>query len=253
MFVSSTAAVKTQLPNQHPQQQQQRACHTCGKTNHLSRSCPKNRKENSTQPKICRNYNHFSKSNCEDDNKCKYGRKQHCQFCNKRGCKAIKHPENRPSSTARNTTSDEVDSLRQQLVVLSTGTQLEKYESQCQEKNSSSNPMGSSNQASTSVSRLPPPVASDQPSLSTPLFGLPAVTIPAPSAKPKAQLHQRNILWTSVTSAGQCFPLPLDSCCSVSLVSKVHADFIASKRPNLKYCPLEEPISVTAADPKSNP
>ena len=35
-------------------------------------------------------------------------------------------------------------------------------------------------------------------------------------------------------------------------MSKVHADFIASKRPNLKYCPLEEPISVTAADPKPN-
>ena len=131
-------------------------------------------------------------------------------------------------------------------------TRLEKYESQCQENYSSSNPAGSENQASTSASGLPPPVASDQSSLSTPLFGLPAVTIPAPSAKPEAQLHQRNILWTSVTSAGQCLPLPLDSCCSVSLVSKVHADFIASKRPNLKYCPLEEPISVTAADPKSN-
>ena len=35
-------------------------------------------------------------------------------------------------------------------------------------------------------------------------------------------------------------------------MSKVHADFIRSKRPNLKYCPLEKPISVTAADPKSN-
>ena len=239
-FVSSTTAVKPQLPNHHPQRQQ-RACYTCGETNHLSRYCPKNRKENSKQPEICRDL----QSNCEEDgNKCKYGGKHQCQFCNKWGCKAIKHQENRPSSTARSTTSDEVDSLRQQLVVLS--TRLEKYESQCQEKYSSSNPAGSANQAYTSTS-----VASDQPSLSTPLFGLPAITIPTPSAKPEAQLHQRNILWTSVTSAGQRLPLPLDSCCSVSLVSKVHADFIASKRPNLKYCPLEEPISVTAADPKS--
>ena len=243
-FVSSTTAVKPQLPNHHPHRQQ-RACCTCGETNHLSRYCPKNRKENSKQPKICRNYNRLPKSKCEEDgNKCKYGRKHQCQFCNKWGCKAIKHQENRPSSTARSTTSDEVDSLRQQLVVLS--TRLEKYESQCQEKYSSSNPGGSENQAYTSTS-----VASDQPSLSTPLFGLPAITIPPPSAKPEAQLHQRNILWTSVTSAGQHLPLPLDSCCSVSLVSKVHADFIASKRPNLKYCPLEEPISVMAADPKS--
>ena len=34
-------------------------------------------------------------------------------------------------------------------------------------------------------------------------------------------------------------------------MSKVHADFVASKRPDLKYRTLEEPISVTAADPKS--
>ena len=35
-------------------------------------------------------------------------------------------------------------------------------------------------------------------------------------------------------------------------MSKVHADFVASKRPDLKYCALEGSISVTAADLKSN-
>ena len=96
-FVSSTKAVKPQLPNHHPQRQQ-RACYTCGETNHLSHYCPKSRKENSKQPEICRNYNRLPKSNCEEDgNKCKYGRKHQCQFCNKWGCKAIKHQENRPS------------------------------------------------------------------------------------------------------------------------------------------------------------
>ena len=181
-FVSSTAVVKPQLPNQHPQRQQ-RACYTCGETNHLPRYCPKNRKENSKQPEICRTYNRFLKSKCkEDGNKCKHGQKHQCQFCNKWRCKAIKHPENRPSSTARSTTSDEVDFLRQQLVVLF--TRLKRYKSQCQENYSSSNPVGSESQASTSASRLSPPVASDQSSLSTPLFGLPAVIIPAPSAKP---------------------------------------------------------------------
>ena len=58
--------------------------------------------------------------------------------------------------------------------------------------------------------------------------------------------------WTSVTSAGERLPLPLDSCCSVSLVSKVHADLVASKWPDLKYCALEEPISVTSVDSKPN-
>ena len=33
---------------------------------------------------------------------------------------------------------------------------------------------------------------------------------------------------------------------------KVHADFVASKRPELKYCALEEPIFDTAADLKCN-
>ena len=48
----------------------------------------------------------------------------------------------------------------------------------------------------------------------------------------------------SITSAGERLALQLDSCCSVSLVSKVHADFVASKRPDIKHCALEELISV---------
>ena len=35
-------------------------------------------------------------------------------------------------------------------------------------------------------------------------------------------------------------------------MTKVHADFIASKRPSVKYGSLGEPISVTATDTKSN-
>ena len=67
-FVYSTAVVNPQLPNHHPHdQRQQRACYTCGETNHLSRYCRKNRKENSKQPEICRNYNRFPKSNREED------------------------------------------------------------------------------------------------------------------------------------------------------------------------------------------
>lgn len=35
-------------------------------------------------------------------------------------------------------------------------------------------------------------------------------------------------------------------------MTKVHAYFVASKRPDLKYCALEEPIFDTAMDLKSN-
>ena len=205
-------------------QRQQRACYTCGETNHLSRYCPKYRKDTSKQPEICRNYNRFPKSNCEEDgNKCSYGQQHKCQRCNKWGCKAIKHSENRPSSTSRNTVPpDEVNSLS-----------LEKYEAQSTKKSSTSIPAGSENQTSTSPSRPQPPASFDQPSTSTRLFGLPAVTISTHSVKPETQLCQRNILWTFVTSAGERLPLPLDNCCSVSLGSKVHADLVASKRPDL--------------------
>ena len=75
--------------------------------------------------------------------------------------------------------------------------------------------------------------------------GLPAVTNPA------GKLHERHILWTPVTSAGEKLPLPLDSCCSVSLVSRSHADLVASKYPQLKFQSLEKPVAVSVADAKS--
>ena len=229
-----------------------RTCYNCGETTHLSKYCPKPCKNTSKQAEICNNYNRFPKSNCEkDDNKFSNGRQHKCQRCNKWGCKAIRHSELRPTSMTRTSApSDEVSSLRQQLVVLS--IRLNKFEAQCSENTSCSTPVVSSTQTSASPSRPPAPVTADQPSTSPPLFGLPAITILVSSAKPEAQLQNCNILWTTITSAGERLPLPLDSCCSASLVSKVHADFVASKRPDLKYCTLEELISVTAADPKSN-
>ena len=46
-------------------------------------------------------------------------------------------------------------------------------------------------------------------------------------------LANRNILWTSVTSAGIKTPLPIDSCCSISLVSKERADLVSQNCPDL--------------------
>ena len=77
------------------------------------------------------------------------------------------------------------------------------------------------------------------------VFGLPAVTSPG------GTLNERHILWTPVVSAGEKLPLPLDSCCSVSLVSRSHADLVASKRPQMKYQSLEKPVAVSVADAKA--
>ena len=79
----------------------------------------------------------------------------------------------------------------------------------------------------------------------TAIFGLPANTNPA------GTLQDRHILWTPVISAGEQLPLPLNSCCSVSLVSRSHADLVASKCPQSKYQSLEKPIAVSVADSQS--
>lgn len=76
-----------------------------------------------------------------------------------------------------------------------------------------------------------------------------------PTALPvnkQTQLANRNILWTSVTSADQSIPLPLDSCCSISLVSANHAIAINTKRPSLQFKILPESIPVSVPDAKSN-
>ena len=158
--------------------------------------------------------------------------------------------ENRSSSSS--SPSDELNTLRQQLVVLSTREQ--KYEAQLPEKATTST---SEHSSSESPSADPPsrpnasPTSMQQPT-TTLLYGLPADSVSTPISKTERQLQERHILWTSVTSAGQQLPLPLDSCCSVSLVSKAHADLVASQRTDLKYQALDTPISVIAADPKSD-
>ena len=86
--------------------------------------------------------------------------------------------------------SDEVSSLRQKLLVLS--TRLEKIEAECSKIPSCSTHVRPSNQTLTSPPGPPAPVASDQPSSSPTLFSLPAVA--ARPAKPESQLQNRNIL-----------------------------------------------------------
>ena len=50
---------------------------------------------------------------------------------------------------------------------------------------------------------------------------------------------------------GSFLSLSLDSCCSVSLISRSHADRVASKCPQLKYQSLERPVAVSVADAKA--
>ena len=64
-------------------------------------------------------------------------------------------------------------------------------------------------------------------------------------------LANRNILWTSVISAGVKIPLPINSCCSISLVSKEHADLVSQNCPDLKFTKLATPLLVSVAGAES--
>ena len=55
----------------------------------------------------------------------------------------------------------------------------------------------------------------------------------------------------SITSAGIKIPLPIDSCCSISLVSKKHADLVSQNCPDLKFTNLATPLSVSVASAES--
>ena len=73
-----------------------------------------------------------------------------------------------------------------------------------------------------------------------PLFGMPAMPCPA-HVVPVSELDlaDKNILWTKISSARILLPLPLDSCCSVTLVSQNHASTVAKTHPNLKFTKSE--------------
>ena len=81
---------------------------------------------------------------------------------------------------------------------------------------------------------------------------MPAITPSAPLPSVLAlDLAHRNILWTTTTSCGLSLPLPLDSCCSVSLVSQSHAECVDKSSPSLVFTKLEQPIPVSIAGPST--
>ena len=85
------------------------------------------------------------------------------------------------------------------------------------------------------------------------LFGYLAMVKALPSSVHQSGLDpaNRNILWTPVTSAGIKIPLPIDSCCSISLVSKKHADLVSQNCSYLKFTKLASPLSVSVVSAES--
>ena len=81
-----------------------------------------------------------------------------------------------------------------------------------------------------------PPAATGTDLLQAPAYSCPAITaIPNHITFSDLDLANKYILWTPITFVGVSLPLPLDSCCSLSLVSKAHADIVAQKHPHLTF------------------
>ena len=157
--------------------------------------------------KICSLYNKFAQSHCQlANNQCFYGRQHKCSECGKIGCKAFKHRPKQTSPQAHvislTNTESPIESKLTQL--------FENLQTQM-------------NNMFTS--------------LSTKIEKVEAVVNALPSELQISDLNlaTKHILWAPVTSAGVKLPLPLDSCCSLSLVSQIHAELVSQKCPHLSY------------------
>ena len=219
---------------------------------------------------LCRNFNTYQKSFCElPDNKCKHGYLHKCSSCHKFKCKACKCTQNKQASqhfngsgrnfnrTAGNQRNPQnvsanvvAPAQESQSVLLSSVKEVvhESLSSLKQELTAS---------IKTEVGkRLPPPQATPSATAESSqdhILGMRAITSLTPiSTVLDMDLASKNILWTKITSAGVSLPLPLDSCCSVSLVSQKHAETVAKVNPNLKFTKLEQHIPVSVAGRSSN-
>ena len=81
---------------------------------------------------------------------------------------------------------------------------------------------------------------------------LAVMAIPNHLSIPDLDLANKHILWAHITSAGVALPLPLYSCCSLSLVSKAYAETFGLKHPQLTFTNLPSPLPVAVANPFSH-
>ena len=176
--------------------------------------------------------------------KCKNGQIYKCTICHKLGCKAFKHKSKQspaqanfaPSESNESVYNDKIDKILDILQTQVPSQNSTALSSHVVEQTIQPNPSG------------PTPAQSQ-----SGVFCSPAVVqaFPSQSQVTELNLANRHILWAPVTSAGVNLPLPLNSCCSLSLVSKTHAALISQKCSNLCYKKLAIPLPVSVASPDS--
>ena len=201
----------------------------------------------SSSSQVCYAFNRYPKANCElQNNKCQHGRQHKCLTCNRVGCKQLFHANSespsrssRPPNKSSNSANRNVPQRNSHVSTAQVFTLLDKVESLTERMET----IASTNQP---VTKVPTPVSDKS---QAPSFSCPAITTVASNSPQISELDlaNKNILWTPVTSAGVSLPLLLDSCCSLSLVSKEHADLVLQKCPDMSFTKLSTPLPVTAA------
>ena len=213
------------------------------------------------------------------DNKCRNRRQHQCMTCQQWGCKQVNHPPagqvvNNPhmpskyhsGTTHRPIPQAHVLSLPPPSAVngnISTATgeikqMLHDMKSEIRSDMQSLTTRMEKLEASLS-SKLPPSSGVSGPSsrdilneAANAVFSQPVITaVPNHLEISDLDLANKNILGTRVTSAGIPLPLPIDSCCSLSLVSKAHDEVIVKAHPTLKFTKLSTPLSVSVANPQA--
>ena len=194
----------------------------------------------SNSKQICFKYNKHLRPDCLLENGlCRFGRQHKCSDCGRVTCKALHHKSKETSVQTNvvysNNSDSSIDTKLNQIfeyvknrdtVVASLASKVEKVEQASQ-----ANPTGPSASQSQGGVHSTPAVVNALPSQ-------PTVTA--------LNLANRHILWAPVQ-----LPLPLDSCCSLSMVSKTHTELVSQKCPNLSYKKLATPLSVSVASPDS--
>ena len=206
---------------------------------------------------ICFHFNRNVRSTCELPNN---GCQHKCLTCQQWGCKQLNHPPQvvtaapkirqagrqshvhvvappAPSSpSATGTDLSVVGEIKQMLTDI-------KSELHC-DIQSLITRMDKLEALSQSASASKPQSTQDILS-QAPAFGNPAITAVSSNLHiSNLDLANKNILWTRITSADIPLPLPLDSLCSLSLVSQAHADAICNAHPAMQFTKLSTPLPV---------
>ena len=167
-----------------------------------------------------------------------------CSRCHRFNCKAIKHQPHKSNDNSSPRSSQKSN-------VKANITPVEKSTTNDSEllKSIHALPLSKGNVAHQTAEPVPPTSPGGSQDA---LYGMPAISLPSQGVQiSNLDLENRNILWCSVSSAGVALPLPLDTCCSVSLVSKQHADQILKSCPDFQFSRLEQPVIVAVASPSA--